>query len=54
LRLVASHYNFAEIVSTNRQEVETEMKDELEKILYPRGIFVENVLLSEISLTHNK
>jgi regulator of protease activity HflC (stomatin/prohibitin superfamily) len=54
MRLVASHYNFLEIVSTNRQQVESEMKDELEKIFYPRGIFVENVLLSEIGLVSNK
>ena len=54
LRLVASHYAFSEITSTNRQTVEGEMKEELEKILYPRGIFVENVLLSEISLTPSK
>jgi len=29
--------------------VEVEAKNELERIFYPRGIFVENVLLSEIN-----
>jgi len=53
-RLVTSHYKYSEINSTDRQKAETEMKEELEKILYPRGIFVENVLLSEFTLVPYK
>ena len=31
-----------------RDAVEAELKSELERIFYARGIFVENVLLSEV------
>jgi len=47
-RLIASKYDFQDIVSTRRDTIETELKNELERIFYPRGIYVENVLLSEI------
>ena len=50
MRMVASHYTASEIASTKRPEVEQEIKTELESIFYPRGIFVENVLLSEVSI----
>lgn len=49
IRMVFSHYDFADIIGTKRNEVETELKQELERIFYARGIYVENVLLSEIS-----
>lgn len=47
-RLIASRYNYQDIASTHRDIIETELKNELERIFYPRGIYVENVLLSEI------
>src|SRR3989344_5520512 len=48
LRMIAAQYTYQEMSTTKRAEVEIEMRKELERILYPRGIFVENVLLSEI------
>ncbi len=48
IRMVASRYSQADIVGPKRDDVETELKNELERIFYARGIFVENVLLSEI------
>ncbi|MBT4277860.1 prohibitin family protein [Candidatus Falkowbacteria bacterium] len=50
-RLIASKYTFNEIVSLKRDEVEIQLKEELERIFYPRGILVENILLSEIRPT---
>jgi regulator of protease activity HflC (stomatin/prohibitin superfamily) len=49
LRMIASRFNHLDICSTRRDAVEMEIKGELERIFYPRGIFVENVLLSEIN-----
>ncbi len=48
MRMIASRYSQGEIMSTRRDAVEIEAKNELERIFFPRGIFVENVLLSEI------
>jgi regulator of protease activity HflC (stomatin/prohibitin superfamily) len=48
MRMIASRYNSQDILSTHRDQVEVETKNELERIFYPRGIFVENVLLSDI------
>lgn len=48
MRMIASRYNVADTMSTRRDAVEVELKNELERIFYPRGIFVENVLLSDI------
>ncbi len=48
LRMIASRYTQADIASIRRDTVEIETKNELERIFFPRGIFVENVLLSEI------
>ncbi|MBP9760963.1 MAG: hypothetical protein KBD15_01845 [Candidatus Magasanikbacteria bacterium] len=48
IRMVASRFDQAEIMGKKRDAVETELKNELERIFYSRGIFVENVLLSEI------
>lgn len=53
-RMIASRYNFQDVVSSRRDLIEVEMKNELERIFYPRGIYVENVLLSEISLSASK
>ena len=49
IRMVASRFDFQDIVGPKRDAVETELKNELERILYARGIYVENVLLSEIA-----
>lgn len=48
IRMVASRFSQEEIMGAKRDSVETELKNELERIFYSRGIFVENVLLSEI------
>lgn len=48
IRMVASRFTQDEIVGAKRDSVESELKNELERIFYPRGIFVENILLSEI------
>ncbi len=48
IRMVAGRFSQPDIVGPRRDEVEQELKNELERIFYPRGIFVENVLLSEI------
>lgn len=48
IRMVASRFSNEEIMGAKRDAVETELKNELERIFYSRGIFVENVLLSEI------
>ncbi len=50
-RLIASKYSLQEIISTKRDEVERKLKEELERIFYPRGILVENILLSEVRPT---
>lgn len=52
IRMVASRYEKANIVGPQRDAVETDLKNELERIFYSRGIFVENVLLSEIADVH--
>ena len=48
IRMVASRFTQEEIMGAKRDAVETYLKNELERIFYSRGIFVENVLLSEI------
>lgn len=49
IRMVASRFSFADIVGQKRDAVESELKNELERIFYSRGIYVENVLLSEVA-----
>jgi len=49
IRMVMCRFDQSEIVGVQRDSVETELKNELEKIFYSRGIYVENVLLSEIA-----
>lgn len=49
LRMIASRYNLQDIVSARRDVVEVDIKNELDRIFRPRGIIVENMLLSEIS-----
>lgn len=48
IRMVASRFDKKEMTGAKRDAVETELKNELERIFYSRGIYVENVLLSEI------
>jgi regulator of protease activity HflC (stomatin/prohibitin superfamily) len=48
IRMVASRFGYADLIGPKRDAVETELKNELERIFYSRGIYVENVLLSEI------
>ncbi|MEY4723213.1 MAG: hypothetical protein RLZZ324_726 [Candidatus Parcubacteria bacterium] len=48
MSMIASRYAHQDICSTHRDKVEIETKQELERIFYPRGIFVENVLLSSV------
>lgn len=47
-RMIASRYGLQDIVSARRDAVELDMRDELSRIFLPRGIVVENILLSEI------
>jgi regulator of protease activity HflC (stomatin/prohibitin superfamily) len=49
IRMVASRYDYTDIVGPMRDSMEADLKNELERIFYARGIFVENVLLSEIA-----
>jgi regulator of protease activity HflC (stomatin/prohibitin superfamily) len=49
LRMIASRFTYQDMIAKERDVVEMQIKDELERIFYPRGIRVENVLLSELS-----
>jgi len=48
VKMVLSRFTYADLVGAKRDTVEMELKNELERIFYARGIYVENVLLSEI------
>jgi len=48
LRMIAAKYEKEEITTSKRADVEINARQELERIMYPRGIFVENVLLKEV------
>lgn len=54
VRMIATRYPHDQIIGPKRDQVETDTKNELERIFYPRGIFVENVLLSEVSLLSDR
>jgi len=54
IRMVFSRYSYTDLVGPRRDAAEEELKEELEKIFYPRGIYVENVLLSEIQMISGK
>lgn len=54
MRMIAAKYDLAEIATNKRDAFEVDARKELERILYPRGIFVENVLLSEINPSRGK
>ncbi|OGH82116.1 MAG: hypothetical protein A2469_00425 [Candidatus Magasanikbacteria bacterium RIFOXYC2_FULL_40_16] len=49
IRMVTTRYDQGELVGEKRDAVEDDLKNELERIFYSRGIFVENVLLGEIA-----
>lgn len=49
IRMVTSRFIQSDLVGERRDEVENDLKSELERIFYSRGIFVENILLSEIA-----
>ncbi len=49
VRMIGAKYDLQEITTTKRAEVEISARQELERILYPRGIFIENVLLKEVN-----
>lgn len=49
MRMIGSRYSQQDMVSLRRDAVEVDLKNELARIFFPRGIIVENVLLSEIS-----
>ena len=49
VRMIAAKYEIKEITTTRRGDVEADARQELERILYPRGIFIENVLLKEVN-----
>lgn len=49
IRMVLSRFEYGEVVGARRSEVELGLQSELENIFSPRGIAVENILLSEIS-----
>ena len=48
VRSVAARFTADEIISTKREEVEADLVESLTEVLHPRGIYVENVLLSEV------
>ena len=48
IRMIASRFAYPDLLSGQRDTIEEQMKLELERIFYPRGIRVENILLSEI------
>lgn len=52
VRMVFSRFDGADIVGAKRDAVEMELKNELERIFYARGIYVENILLTEIAPIH--
>ncbi len=47
MRMIGSRFTAGDVIA-QRDMVEIQLKDELERIFFPRGIRVENVLLSEI------
>jgi len=49
MRMIAAKYSHQDMLTTQRDAMEVDAKNELERIFHPRGIRVENVLLSEIA-----
>jgi len=48
VRAVAAKFDADDIISNDREKVEEAMKKSLEEVLRPRGMYVENVLFSEV------
>lgn len=48
LRMVTAKYQCDDVLINKRDALEIDAQRELEKVFYPRGILVENVLLSNI------
>jgi len=53
-RMVAAKYNGEDILINKRDTLEIQAQKELERVFYPRGILVENVLLSNIEEVFEK
>ena len=49
IRMIMSRFELPDIIGPRRDKIERELKEELERIFDDRGIFVENILLSEVS-----
>ena len=49
MKMVLGRFDYTDLTGAKRDAVEMELKNELERIFYARGIYVENVLLSEIA-----
>lgn len=49
MRLVGSHYSAEEVISTKRDQMEEELRASFTEVLHPRGIYIENVLLGEVT-----
>jgi prohibitin 2 len=54
MRMIAARYTTEDIIKGKRDAIEIEAQRELERVFYPRGILVENVLLSEIETAFEK
>ena len=54
IRMIAAKYSIDDIIKNQRDSVEIEAQKELERVFYPRGILVENVLLSDIEEVFNE
>jgi regulator of protease activity HflC (stomatin/prohibitin superfamily) len=50
IRGVTVKYDAKDLYTANREKVENDMKDDMTKVTSPRGIFVEAVLIRDISL----
>ena len=48
VRMVIARHENDEIIKTKRDSIEIDAQRELERVFYPRGILVENVLLTEV------
>ncbi len=54
LRMIVARYQYEDIIKNKRDSIEIEAQRELERVFYPRGILVENVLLTEVEGVFNK
>lgn len=50
IRGVTVKYDAKDLYTANREKVENDMKDDMTKVTSPRGIFIEAVLIRDISL----